>query len=436
MTTLGAGPTAGGVPPWTPASVAGYQGLWSGTDRYSDAAGTVPQTTTGGNVRAWRDRLDPTGGAMLTRASGIPPTLTAAGDLLFGSGGFLNFPAGLWASCKTLILFMDSNGGSGFRQIAGVEDSGGGVLWLWNGGSILWNATAGGYSTRVSDAGNGVQPYAVVMSAVDDRLYWHGREPDSYIVQGASGGLARTDPSGVGGTGTFPNDTLKVTAAAAFSEELSAADILRVMQWMHADLTPADARPLVWMMGNSLTEGTAVPVEAERYVERLAAALPGADFLNFGVGGAQTPDVTAMIYPQMQLDGNWDARRLAYVSMLEITNNLNVGGVSAATAWSNVQAFHATAGLYLFAGQVACTCPHNVVVDADRLSVNASIRAGYEAAGCAAIIDFGAMTHIGTSHEVGYWADALHPNGTGCGVMANGDGTIPGAITVIGEVIS
>lgn len=407
----------GGAAAWTPADLSGHLGTWGPAYRYSDAAGTVAATTT---VRAWRDYTNPTGGRMLVAPTGNPCALDGSGDVSFASDGFLSFPTGTWQQVRTVVVVGDLQGSNGsYQQVLGDRASAGLVCLRTPGaGLTLFDRAAVSFKTTASTGfGGGVRPNAWTISATADSIRFHGAA-QSLSPAGASHGLQASGEAGFGGyPAQFPWAG-SIAAASVFSSELSKANILRVQKYLWRLLWAASPTTKWLMVGNSLVEGSANPTAGDRYVVKLAALRPECDFTNLGRAGYKTTELTPLIPDDLL--GGWDARRPVGLSMLEITNDVNVGGVNAATAAADVQAYHEAAADYCLAANVACTVPRNVP-EATQAAANALVLAGYASWGCTAVIDFGSQPHIGTGDSTTdptYWVDTNHPDGPGNAIMA------------------
>lgn len=416
--------------PFLPSSLTGYQAYFGILGRYSDAAGTIAATTSG-TVKAWRDLLG--SGAIAVEATN-PPTLAAGGGLIFGGSTRLVLPTGMWNSARTVIVAMAPliPSGNNFGLIGSVQFPGRIIYGSSNGNALnIYRQGTGAITGGITFGGTSHGVYAARMSATSDKLYILADEIVAYGTgPGATGAIVSSDPAAIGRTGTFNSwdSAAPIYAVYLNSTEMPTADILTTVKWMQKDVRTSSygLGSNLLMHGNSLILGSATAVPAvDGVCPKLQALLPSTSVVNLGTGGLTTPQLTAR--QKTECCRNWDVRRKNVLVLLEITNDYNNAAQTVSQCLQHYQDYVTaaiTSGVFDFI--FVCTVPKNLGTttgtdETNRQLINAGIIANAKSWGAENYIDLGSLPHVGTGSfitEPTYWANDLHPNGTGNTVIA------------------
>jgi lysophospholipase L1-like esterase len=282
--------------------------------------------------------------------------------------------------------------------------------------NATWNATGKLTLTRYVPTGTSVHGVTGTASAVT----FHNPRGDTTDTAWAA-----SDQTGnrLGGYPGLPqNDFYGVYGDVILATAMDAATLSAARAYLStkygASVGPYTAQ--VCYVGNSLTAGTK-STNGGSYPAQLSDALPST-VVNYNVGRPSITTTEMIAEGATRVDAFYDAALSENVVVAwEVRNDIVVGGKTAAQAYANYVTYCQARQAAGWSVVAVTVLPSASLGDADRASVNASIRANW-ATFADALADIAADSRIGDNGDNAdatyYNADLIHMTNAGYGVVA------------------
>lgn len=409
----------------------------SGLVFWLDGSDTSTMTLTGTRVDSWRDKYA-SGVNFVTGSSGVSLNPRYDSTLYSGKGGvkfvqatpnFLVTNTSISSVARnnyTVIYAVKRKSQTSYYMIS---DTGGTGQPLAGWG--LDNRIGSESVTKSAVGGSLTTPYVYAMSwnGTTGNTYLNGKAYPLVMISGLSAAATACGPLEIGGD--YPRNNawsdVEVAGVALYSRQLSDADVLSVSNYLqdyYGIASPYTATRNIIFDGNSIVEGG--PNNTILDFTGVSAASLGLgfqDYFNYGISGQTTAQmVTAGV---SRIDPQYNAAlRSSYniVCFFEITNDL-LTTQNAVTSQANVKAYclaRRAAGFKVVVGTCLPRTGQYAGFEADRLAVNAWIRANYTNF-ADALADIGNDATIGQTGQASnatYYSDGTHPTTAGHAIVA------------------
>lgn len=364
--------------------------------------------------------------------AGNRPTYNTT-DAAYNGRATLEWPAGP----GNIAMISSAWGGGGqappmtFYFVGETDNSGSPILFS-EATTVYPFAIAGGSLVLLGDAGHSITGtalypdkkcvFALVLDGATSKLYVNSNGAFA-LVSGDAGGTNMAQL--VLGNGPFGGQSLVNGKCAEFIVTKTAdspSQIKQMFEYFTRFPTGgvADWDTFVMFSGNSITDGSTTTDPSLAFVRLIGDALPADQ--SFFQDGNPALTTTALKDGHTSLPNQQIARR--QIAMLwEITNDIAIAGVNAATGYANVQDWCAVMRGHGYRVAVA-TCiargdaGWTAGMEATRLAINASIVANWPTF-ADALIDLAADPRLQDPNDTDYFfIDKIHPNDGGHAVVA------------------